>query len=242
MEKYKLKIGICDDNSYVCSEIEKSVLQYAGEKGHSIEVDIMQSGAELCELLDHTANAPQLLFLDIELGDTTGIEVGNRIRKQMRNHMMQIVYISYRRDYAEKLFKIRPFDFLVKPVSKDAVYEVLDTYLEIFPLEKVYFSYMVDRYISYMACDEIVYFEYHAKKIYMVTMSKTICFYGKMKEVLDQLDPANFWQVHYSYIINRHYVREFRRNEFEMENGAVIGVSKKYKQEILQKLLEIKGQ
>lgn len=32
------------------------------------------------------------------------------------------------------------------------------------------------------------------------------------------------------------------RNEFEMENGAVIGVSKKYKQEILQKLLEIKGQ
>ena len=94
MEKYKLKIGICDDNSYVCSEIEKSVLQYAGEKGHSIEVDIMQSGAELCELLDHTANAPQLLFLDIELGDTTGIEVGNRIRKQMRNHMMQIVYIS----------------------------------------------------------------------------------------------------------------------------------------------------
>ena len=164
MEKYKLKIGICDDNSYVCSEIEKLVLQYAGEKGHSIEVDIMQSGAELCELLDHTANAPQLLFLDIELGDTTGIEVGNRIRKQMRNHMMQIVYISYRRDYAEKLFKIRPFDFLVKPVSKDAVYEVLDTYLEIFPLEKVYFSYMVDRYISYMACDEIVYFECHAKK------------------------------------------------------------------------------
>ena len=65
---------------------------------------------------------------------------------------------------------------------------------------------------------------------------------AKMKEVLDQLDPANFWQVHYSYIINRHYVREFRRNEFEMENGAVIGVSKKYKQEILQKLLEIKGQ
>lgn len=63
-----------------------------------------------------------------------------------------------------------------------------------------------------------------------------------MKEVLDQLDSANFWQVHYSYIINRHYVREFRRNEFEMENGAVIGVSKKYKQEILQKLLEIKGQ
>ena len=103
MEKYKLKIGICDDNSYVCSEIEKSVLQYAGEKGHSIEVDIMQSGAELCELLDHTANAPQLLFLDIELGDTTGIEVGNRIRKQMRNHMcifpigaiMQRSYLRY---------------------------------------------------------------------------------------------------------------------------------------------------
>lgn len=67
MEKYKLKIGICDDNSYVCSEIEKSVLQYAGEKGHSIEVDIMQSGAELCELLDHTANAPQLLFWILSL-------------------------------------------------------------------------------------------------------------------------------------------------------------------------------
>ena len=65
MEKYKLKIGICDDNSYVCSEIEKSVLQYAGEKGHSIEVDIMQSGAELCELLDHTNYCFWILSLAI---------------------------------------------------------------------------------------------------------------------------------------------------------------------------------
>ena len=99
-----MKIGICDDNPYVCSEMEKSVLRYAGGKGHSIEVDIMQSGAEMCKALDQAASVPQLLFLDIELGDTTGIEVGNRIRKQMQNHMMQIVFISYRRDYAERLF------------------------------------------------------------------------------------------------------------------------------------------
>lgn len=112
-------------------------------------------------------------------------------------------------------FKIRPLVFLVKPVSKDAVYEVLDTYLEIFPLEKVYFSYIVDRHISYIVCDEIIYFECHAKKIYVVTISKTICFYGKMKEVLDKRDPSNFWQVHYFYIFNLHYVCEFWRNEFE---------------------------
>ena len=33
MEKYKLKIGICDDNSYVCSEIEKSVCNMQGKRG-----------------------------------------------------------------------------------------------------------------------------------------------------------------------------------------------------------------
>ena len=63
-----------------------------------------------------------------------------------------------------------------------------------------------------------------------------------MNEDIELMDTAKFFHINYSNIINRHYVREFRRNEFEMENGAGIGVSKKYKQEILQKLLEIKGQ
>lgn len=234
-------VAICDDNPLVCSEIEAYVLRYAEEKQLCIDVDVLQSGTELGNLLDGETNAPQLLFLDIELGDMTGIDIGNRIRKQMQNHLMQIVFISYRRDYAESLFKIRPLDFLVKPIGQEAVYEVLDTYLQIFPPEKIYFSYVSDRCTSYIACDEIMYFECDARKIRIVTMDQSICFYGRMKEVLGQLEPKNFWRVHYSYIINCHYVREFRKNEFIMENGAVISISKKYKQDILKKLLEIKG-
>lgn len=40
--------------------------------------------------------------------------------------LMHIVYVSSREEYAMQLFKLQPLDFLIKPVSKEQVYEVLE--------------------------------------------------------------------------------------------------------------------
>ena len=66
-----------------------------------------------------------ILYLDIELFEVSGIDAGIFIRKQMENHTMQIIYISGKQSYAQQLFKVQPMDFLVKPIEEEKIEETL---------------------------------------------------------------------------------------------------------------------
>ena len=60
-------------------------------------------------------------FLDIQLPDDSGIEIGRFLRKCSTNTNLQIIFISGNPGYAMELFKIRPMDFLIKPFSEKEV-------------------------------------------------------------------------------------------------------------------------
>ena len=128
-------IGICDDGVNTCTDIENMVLQYAGENDMKLDINIWYSGEGLRDYLS-LGNHIDILFLDIELFKMTGIEVGNYIRKQLDNMGMQIIYISGRASYAQQLFKTQPLDFLVKPISKNNINEVLDEAVRIIKKKK----------------------------------------------------------------------------------------------------------
>lgn len=232
------RIGICDDNIGVCTEIETYLLQYKKEEGCKLEVEVFLSGADLKKALESGNGLFHLLFLDIELGDTDGIAVGSLLRERMENEVTQIVYISYKQTYAMQLFKIRPMDFLLKPIDYQKVRTVMNTCRRLFPDKKQFFEYRKDRKLCQTAQSEIICFQCDGKKIRLVTIQKNIEFYGKMADVWKQLNPAKFWTIHKSYIINVDYAVEFSTDKIEMINGEILPVSKAYKKEIKDKLLD----
>ena len=89
------------------------------------------SGKELLEDIEKSGVC-DLLFLDIELGDYTGVEVGKKIRSDIRYESMQIVFVSAKDNYAMQLFDIRPMNFLVKPVKYERVAYILEEYGRLF--------------------------------------------------------------------------------------------------------------
>ena len=110
-------IGICDDGENICASIENMILQYAEEKKIKTDIKLWYSGEGLCNFLKQGGHL-DILFLDIELFELTGIEVGSFIRNKMEDRGMQIIYISGKSSYAQKLFKTQPMDFLVKPITR----------------------------------------------------------------------------------------------------------------------------
>ena len=52
-----------------------------------------------------------ILFLDIELFQLSGVEVGDYIRNRLGDRKMQIIYVSGKPSYALQLFKNQPMDF-----------------------------------------------------------------------------------------------------------------------------------
>lgn len=67
----------------------------------------------ITKVLEHR---PELLFLDMELPDMTGIEFLERMRAEENSRCYVVIYTAYD-DYMLPAFRNRAFDFLLKPVD-----------------------------------------------------------------------------------------------------------------------------
>jgi two-component SAPR family response regulator len=96
---------IYDDDIEFSLLFEKLLYRYAEENDKEIDVEIFQGGENAA--LQIAQNEYDILFLDIDLGDVKGFEIGKQIRDELKNNKIQIVYISGDTDFqAEKFLYI----------------------------------------------------------------------------------------------------------------------------------------
>ena len=150
-----MKIMICDDDYSVCLFIKKTIIEYAQKENIDIKVDITQSKDQLFNVYDEDVD---LVFLDIMLPDSSGVDVGHLLRKNSTNMDLEIVFISSNPGYALELFKIRPMDFLVKPFEANDIIEILDDYFKIRMPQMNYFTYKTKQSIGKIFYKDILYF------------------------------------------------------------------------------------
>ena len=132
-------VGICDDDKVFCAELEEMIRSAAGALHQKIETEVWYSGESIMQDLEKMT-CPDILFLDIELYEKSGIDVGKFIRDG-DDYVTHIVYVSFRQEYAMQLFRLQPLDFLIKPVSEGQVREVLERSMKQRAQGKALFEY-----------------------------------------------------------------------------------------------------
>lgn len=232
-----MKIVICDDEKSTCAELERIIMGYASKYGAKLQVDVFLSGDTLTEWL-YREEAPEVLFLDIELPGINGVAVGDYIRRILENEQIFIVYISSKKNYAMQLFQNRPFDFLVKPLNEKMVHHVLDNIYRVMGKTDSFFEYSSKGIIYRIPCKDILYFQSIGRKINIVTRKEMKTFYGKLTEVQEAVSEYLFLGIHKSYLINFNYVKEYTYEWVKMLNGDILSISKVNRAEIRKKILE----
>ena len=86
-----ISITICDDEPGTCSDIENIILNYTHSHAIETEIEIFYSGETLYESMEKGYRT-DLLFLDIQLFEMNGVEVGKKIREQLGNEKISIIY------------------------------------------------------------------------------------------------------------------------------------------------------
>lgn len=229
------RIGVCDDEKNTCAEIEKMIREYGKQKVLELETVLWHTGEALCEALSRTRL--DLLFLDIELVTTSGIEVGRYIRNEMENHEIAIAYISSKSSYAMELFKIRPVDFLIKPIRYEDVAEIIEESLKLQRRNKQIFEYHAKGIYGKVQYKDIICFSSDNKKVNIMTPDSVIVFNGRLRDILPQL-PENFIQIHQSYIINLDHMLSCTYESVTMSKEMVLNISQPYRKEVRRQISE----
>jgi DNA-binding LytR/AlgR family response regulator len=208
----KARAVIAEDESVLRAQLEE--LLHAAWP----ELDIVASaadGAQALAALD--AHKPDVLFLDIQMPEASGLDVA--MRASNRCH---VVFVTAYDQHAVAAFEQGAVDYVMKPLSgariatavsrvKDrmrtapADLEGLLAALAVAPRGIGYLRWInVSRgdEVHLVTSDEILYFQSDVKYTRVVTRDHEGLIRRSIRDLLDELDPTVFWQVHRSTVVN----------------------------------------
>ena len=236
-------IAICDDETKVGAELERTLIDIFNQLKVECEIDVFFTGDELRRKMEAGMHY-DLVFLDIEFSkdEINGVEVGRLIRDTHQNYMVSIVYISWEKKYAMQLFEIRPMDFLIKPLVYESVEQTVRTYLRIVGLWSGEFTYKKGHNTCKVQAKNIIYIESSDRKLILhLADGRKEEFYGSLKEAYnEQLQRFDFIFIHASYVVNYDYITAVKYNQLLLtENQIPLPISPNKRNEARERYYEI---
>lgn len=220
-----MEIAICDDNINIIGSIQEIIAECFQVLGE-YNCDAFLSGEELLEAIAEDKQKYQIYLLDIELKELNGMELAQEIRKDNRNSI--IIFITNHKELMQNAFEVNAFHFLTKPIDPEKAKQVFLKAIYSLRLNKTVFQYKVRKAVKSVFYDQIIVFESYKRKITIYTDHEELVFYGSLNEIIGEVNPQVFVQVHKSYIVNMNYIQYMEREAIIMSNGIRICITKKY--------------
>lgn len=175
-----------------------------------------------------------LLFLDIEMGQMSGIDL---IRKLTR--IPYVIIISSKAEYAAEAFNFDVVDYIVKPLSYDrfkkAVSKVEKVAENLKSSDKEFFYIRQDNRMIQLLYKDVIYVEALADYVNINTADNRYTILSTMKAIESQLPSTDFMRIHRSFIVRLDQIKVIQDNTISIE-GKLLTVSRSNKDAFLKRI------
>tara|TARA_Y100001956_G_C4126708_1_gene190513 strand:+ start:953 stop:1744 length:792 start_codon:yes stop_codon:yes gene_type:complete len=212
---------------------------------------LAENGEQALELIE--IHQPSIAFLDIRMPKCDGMQVAKQLLQAGRNTI--IVFVTAYDEYAVQAFENNAADYLLKPLSESRLEQCVsrlkqrfsDAPLSTAPDMQALFQQMqqlaeqkTPNYLNWIRASkgEDIHLISTSDVLYFKAEDKYVCLYKKeqgktveyllrtsLKELLTQLDPDQFWQVHRSTIVNVSAIEKVKK-EFTGKMVVLVGGEK----------------
>lgn len=215
-----MNLAIYDDNPSDVQNLKDCIEQYFGYNNTNYNLTICKNSEELIVNI----NKFDIVFLDIELGNENGIEIGYKLR---RNNFDTIIIITSKsKKYLIDGYKINAARYMLKPILFQDFEIELNTILHKF------ISYIVVDGKYKLKLNDIIYIEAQDRKtIIYLTKKKILKSSLTLSEWNEKLKGYTFSQPHRSYIVNCNHIKSIDKNELVLSSLNKVPLSRRYKQE-----------
>lgn len=194
-----MKALIVDDN-----DIARTTLSHLAKQIPNLTIVNEYSNA-IEAYLHLQENEVDLIFLDIEMPEMTGIE----LTKNLSGKDIVIIFTSSKKEYALEAFELNIADYILKPIiparflqAVNKAKEIIDNRKENVQFSKDEFLFVRDSNITRrLKLDDIFYAEAMGDYVKFHTKEKMFAIHGKMKVAEERLPKDDFIRVHRSYIV-----------------------------------------
>lgn len=227
---YKFKMAIIEDNRYE-QEMLREKLEEIVKGSNPVWYESGEAFLEANERYD-------IIFLDYEMSGMNGVEVAKLYRKTWPRTV--IIFVSGHEEILPQGYRVRAHEFLVKPVSKERLEEVLAVISEECEYQSIVLE---DAGVKYhVPVRSILYLESgkHGNGVVIRTKDRAFCSSLQLKDYENILSPECFVQSHRSYIVNLYHVKDYGKHLITISNGERARLSDRKRPFFEEKLTEFR--
>lgn len=225
-----LRIAICDDDEMTCQDLKKKITKTAQAEQIQKTIEIFYTEIGLRQAL--AEEQYDLIFLEVSLPENRGLEISHYIRKEQKNHIVQIVYMSKELIDVMPFFEMHPLHFLIKPISQKNINEILPICNTLIHRFDNHFAFRSGRELRRVTAKDVLYIESKGRHIHIHTRTGTQIFNGKMNELLDSVKDLPFLRIYNSIAVNCRYIEAVTPSHIFLAENIKLPISQSKKAEV----------
>ena len=171
---------------------------------------------------------PDVLFLDIQMPEASGVEVA-----RLASGRCHVVFVTAYDQYAVAAFEEGAVDYVMKPLSGARIATAVQRVKERLRMTPANLDGLLDNLanppprngqylrwinasrgedVQLITVEEVRYFQSDMKYTRVVTAKRDGLIRKTIKELIEELDPSMFWQMHRATIVNLNAVESVGRD------------------------------
>lgn len=229
------KIAVCDDSAEDVRYLTALAADWAQARGCAAVVRGFPS-AEAFLFCYEAENDFDILLLDIEMGELSGMELAKRIR--LANTSVQIIFVTGFPDFMAEGYDVAALHYLMKPVSAERLYDVLDKAVSNLAKTEKRLKIAFDREVRFVPLSRIQYIEAQRQYVLIHTLDGEYRMKMSLTEIQAELDRC-FFRCQRSFLVNLSYVVRIEPRFVTLQSGEKIPISRGMADTIGKAIIEI---
>lgn len=248
-EHHKIRVLIVDDEPLGRTLLRRMLDAHA-------EVEIIgecESGREAIAAIE--ADAPDLIFLDVQMPDMNGFETLEKVKGKQP----AVIFVTAYDEYAIGAFEVNALDYLLKPYDRKRFEQAFARALQHFQnrtgnavgeqilsllSETKSPPQFIERFIIkaggrviFLKAEEIIWIEAERNYVLLHIQQKAHIFREAISNLEEKLNPQKFCRISRSVIVNLDFIRElqpFFRGDYTvvLQNGTELKLSHRYRRNL----------
>lgn len=223
-------IGICEDDLIQQKYLENCIREWADKRNQRVLVHKFISGEQFLFEYEDVSDF-DLLILDIQLLNMTGMELAKEIRR--KNKVVKIVFLTGVADYAIEGYEVGAVRYLLKPLKMEILEEVLDEIREeLHHKQEQNFFYTKNGQTYRIPYSHIIYVEANGHYSKLITQDETHEWKANFSNILPDFKSQGFCLLKRGLLVNLRYVNCIMKTECVLESGERLPVAKSCYEEL----------
>ncbi len=232
---YNMKIAIIEDEPNEQKLIIKYLSEWADSRKEPTEFSAFPNSESFLFTWEEDKTYG-LLVLDIEMGEMNGMELAYRVRAE--DSEIPILFVTGYDEYIQAGYDVSALHYLLKPVSKDKLFQVLDNLKRSQPKDLKSLLVTSEDKMRRIPINDILYAEAAGHGSVLHTTHEVIPIresFGEIEKQAAQTD--EMIKCHRAYQVNLRFISAIQNTTIILDNGEMLPVSRSQMKRVQQAFL-----